>query len=534
MEEGGRVDAAVGEDLFPEWAVLDQGAVGRADAEAALESAGGVVADDGVAGQCVEQVNKLQVGVSDKAQVGPQLSSHRGDGGLRKGHAQNFDGNGIHDLATRIIRDFLAALQCGGFVHGRSCRGPYNTKRAMPSVCLYFQVHQPVRLRRYSVFDSGTDYFDETANREICLKVASRCYLPATTLLLDLIKEYAGRFRVALSITGCALEQFQQYSPEVLDAFKALVATGCVEMLCETYYHSLAHLYSWDEFKQQVETHRAMVKTVFGQEPKVFRGTELVYSNDLGRFAGQMGFTGALAEGADRILGARSPNVLYRGKDEAGPKLLLKNYRLSDDIAFRFSNRAWEQWPLTTEKFARWVNQINGNGDVCDLFIDLETLGEHQWAETGIFEFMRYLPRAILATKENDFVTPSEAIARYPARDVFDAPDPISWADTERDLSAWTGNAMQEYAMRELFKMEAMIKSSPDPQLLRDWRLLTTSDHFYYMSTKYFADGDVHKYFSPYESPYDSYINYMNVLDSVGTRARGGGQQGLASALLPG
>lgn len=389
----------------------------------------------------------------------------------------------------------------------------------MPSVCLYLQVHQPVRLRRYSVFDSGSDYFDEQANREICRKVADRCYLPTSKALRELLERYAGKFRIALSITGCAVEQFQSCAPEVLEAFKALIATGHVEMLSETYYHSLAHLYSWDEFKQQVEIHRKMVHAVFGQSPSVFRGTELVYSNELGHFAGQTGCIGMLAEGADKILGKRSPNVLYLSKPQPGPKLLLKNYRLSDDIAFRFSNRSWEGWPLTAEKFAKWVNEVEG--DVCDLFMDMETFGEHQPKESGILEFLQYLPGAILANQKNDFVTPSEAIGRYEARDEFDAPDPISWADTERDLSAWTGNAMQEYAMRELFKLETMVKGSEDPQLLRDWRLLTTSDHFYYMSTKYFADGDVHKYFSPYESPYDSYINYMNVVDNLGARARG-------------
>ncbi len=390
----------------------------------------------------------------------------------------------------------------------------------MPSVCLYFQVHQPVRLRRYSVFDTGWDYFDEHRNREICCRVASRCYVPASQLLLELIQKYFGKLRVAFSITGCAIEQFQEYSPESLEWFKKLAATGCVEMLSESYYHSLAFLYSWDEFKSQVEAHRDMVQGMFGQTPRVFRGTELVYSNELGDFAAKMGYAAALAEGADQILQDRTPNVVYRAAG-SDVKLLLKNYRLSDDIAFRFSNREWEQWPLTAEKFARWVNQISGVGDVCNIFIDYETFGEHQWAETGIFDFLRELPERILEGKGNEFLTPTQVAEKYEARDVFDAPQPISWADTERDLSAWSGNAMQEYAMRELFKIEKLVKGSHDPQLLRDWRLLTTSDHFYYMSTKYFADGDVHKYFSPYESPYDGYINFMNVLDNLTARAKG-------------
>ena len=389
----------------------------------------------------------------------------------------------------------------------------------MPSVCLYFQVHQPVRLRRYSVFDTGADYFDEEQNSRICRKVASRCYIPANELLLELIKKYEGKFRVAFSITGCAIEQFLSYSPEVIEGFKRLMATGQVELLSESYYHSLAFLHSWDEYQEQVETHRDTMRSLFGQTPKVFRGTELTYSNELGNFAEKIGCVAALAEGADHVLKDRSPSVLYRAQD-ANIKLLLKNYRLSDDIAFRFSNRQWEQWPLTADKFARWINQINGVGDVCNLFIDYETIGEHQWAETGIFDFVRHLPGYILANAENDFLTPSQVASRYEARDTLDVPVPMSWADTERDLSAWSGNAMQVYAMRELFKIEQLVKATGDAPLLRDWRQLTTSDHFYYMSTKYFADGEVHKYFSPYESPYDSYINYMNVLDNLGARAK--------------
>ncbi len=393
----------------------------------------------------------------------------------------------------------------------------------MASVCLYFQVHQPPRLRRYSIFDTLWDYFDEHANRTICRKVADRCYLPATRLLRDMIRQHKGRFRVSFSITGCAVEQFLLYTPEVIEAFRELVATGCVELLAETYYHSLAFLHSWDEFAQQVQMHRETMHSLFGYEPRVFRNTELVYSNALGEFAAKAGLSGALAEGADVLLGTRTPNVIYHPPGMADFGLLLKNFRLSDDIAFRFSNRGWEQWPLTADKFARWVDQINGNGDVCNLFIDLETLGEHQWAQTGIFDFMRYLPIRVLDSGRNDFATPSEIFSRHRAADSYDVPEPISWADTERDLSAWTGNAMQDHAMRELFKLETAVKSSGDAPLLSDWRSLTTSDHFYYMSTKYFADGDVHKYFSPYESPYDSYINYMNLLDNLGTRVRGFG-----------
>lgn len=389
----------------------------------------------------------------------------------------------------------------------------------MASVCFYFQVHQPFRLRRYSVFDTDRHYFDEYKNSEICRKVAQKCYLPANRVLLDAIRQHEGRFRVAFSLTGCALEQFQEFVPEVIETFQELNATGCVEFLDETHYHSLSFLYSREEFRSQVEVHRAAIKKLFGQEPRVFRNTELIYNNDLAHFVSHMGYEGILTEGADQVLGYRSPNFVYR-PPHAKIKLLLKNYRLSDDIAFRFSNRAWEQWPLTAEKFAKWVNQINGNGFLCNLFMDYETFGEHQWAQTGIFDFMRHVPAEILRGGDNNFLTPSQVIDTYEPAGEIDVPHMISWADTERDLSAWLGNAMQSNALHELYKLEGALKEKADPQLLSDWRRISSSDHFYYMCTKYWADGDVHKYFSPYESPYDSYINFMNVLDNIQTRLR--------------
>jgi alpha-amylase len=390
----------------------------------------------------------------------------------------------------------------------------------MASVCLYFQIHQPYRLRRYSVFDTDPHYFDDFKNAEIIRKVAHKCYLPANRLMLKLIREFEGRFRIAYSISGVAMEQFEKSVPEVVDTFRELNSTGCVEFLAETYHHSLAFLYSREEFRAQVDRHRNKTRELFGQEPRVFRNTELIYNNDLGHFVAHMGYDACLAEGADQILGHRSPNYVYRPPHAPKLKLLLKNYRLSDDIAFRFSNRAWEQWPLTAEKFARWVSQINGNGNVCNLFMDYETFGEHQWQETGIFGFLEHLPGKILEQNDNDFVTPSQAIDRYDAAGDIDVPHMVSWADTERDLSAWLGNAMQSNALHELFKLEGPLREKNDPVLLEDWRRLTTSDHFYYMCTKFWADGDVHKYFSPYESPYDSYINFMNVLDNVQARLR--------------
>ncbi|NLX13757.1 MAG: polysaccharide deacetylase family protein [Phycisphaerales bacterium] len=390
----------------------------------------------------------------------------------------------------------------------------------MASVCFYFQVHQPFRLRRYSVFDTSTDYFDEVKNAEICRKVSRKCYLPANRMILDMIRRHGGRFRVSYSLTGVVLDQFERYAPEVLDSLHELNATGCVEFLAETYYHSLSFLYSRNEFAEQIRLHGDKIQQLFGQRPTVFRDTELIYNNDLSHFIESLGFRGVICEGVDHILGYRSPNFSYRAPNTRDIVLLLKNYRLSDDIAFRFSNRGWKEWPLTAEKFAYWVNQVNGNGYTVNLFMDYETLGEHQWEDTGIFDFFRHLPEEVFRYSDNDFLTPSEVIDRYPVAGEYDVPHMISWADTERDLSAWLGNAMQSNALHELYRMESEIKNSGDPGLIEDWRKLQTSDHFYYMCTKYFADGDVHKYFNPYDSPYDSYINFMNVLDNVRGRLR--------------
>ena len=392
----------------------------------------------------------------------------------------------------------------------------------MAFVCFYFQVHQPYRLRRYSVFDTDCHYFDTLKNGEIVRKVAHKCYLPANRVLLETIKRAEGRFRVAFSITGIALEQFETVVPEVIESFQQLNATGCVEFLDETYYHSLSFLYSRDEFRAQVELHREKIRSLFGQEPRVFRNTELIYNNDLAHFVSHMGYDGVLAEGADKVLGARSPNFVYRPPHAPRTKLLLKNFRLSDDIAYRFGNKDWEQYPLTAEKFAQWINQINGNGFICNLFMDYETFGERQWADTGIFDFLRHLPGRVLDQRDNGFLTPSQACDQFEPAGEVDVPHLVSWSETERDLSAWLGNAMQSNALHELYKLEGPLKEKGDAALLADWRRLTSSDHFYYMSTKHATDEDEPTtHFSPYESPYDSYINFMNVLDNVQSRMRG-------------
>ena len=389
----------------------------------------------------------------------------------------------------------------------------------MPSVCFYFQVHQPMRLRHYTVFDKNDRYFDDYKNASICRKVANKCYLPANRLILDLIRRFEGRFKVAYSITGVLLEQFLSFSPEVMSTFDALAETGRVEFLAETYYHSLSFLYSPDEFVEQVNKHVEIINHYFGQKPRIFRNTELIYNNDLAALIESTGnFDAILSEGADHILGYRSPNFVYQPKNCSKLKLLLKNYSLSDDIAFRFSNRAWSQWPLTADKFTQWINDVNGNGNVVNLFMDYETFGEHQWEDTGIFDFMRHLPQEVLRHPDNNFKTPSEVVQCYQPVGIVDVPHIISWADIERDLSAWVGNAMQSNAIHELYRLEKKVKQTYDERIIADWRKLQVSDHFYYMCTKYFADGDVHKYFNPYNSPYDSYINFMNVLDNLHSR----------------
>jgi alpha-amylase len=391
------------------------------------------------------------------------------------------------------------------------------------SVCMYFQVHQPFRLRKFSVFEIGNNvhnYFDDVKNAEICRKVANKCYLPANRIILDLIKNTNGRFRCAYSITGVALEQFEKYAPEVIESFKELAKTGHVEFLSETYYHSLSYLYSKDEFKRQVELHKKKIKGLFGQAPRVFRNTELVFNNELAKYVEDMGYDGILAEGADHILGWRSPNFLYTPVTCKKIKLLLKNYKLSDDIAFRFSNRGWEEWPLTADKYAHWISSVNGNGEVVNLFMDYETLGEHQWEDTGIFEFLKHFPHYVLDHPHNNFKTPSEVIKAYEPKAELDIHSFISWADIERDLSAWLGNQMQQNAIQELYLLEKSVLKTKDKQLLDDWRKMQTSDHFYYMCTKWFADGDVHKYFNPYDSPYESFIAFMNILNDIVLRIK--------------
>lgn len=394
----------------------------------------------------------------------------------------------------------------------------------MSAICLYFQVHQPYRVKKYRVFDIGHDheYFDSPPdsrlnNRDILQKVARKCYLPANRLFLELLNAYP-KLKLSYSISGVLLEQLDQYAPDALSSFQELVATGRVEMLAETYYHSLSFIFSPTEFQRQVKLQMQTVKSIFRKVPSVFRNTELIYNNHLAKTVENMGFKGILAEGADHVLGWRSPNFLYQPAGTEKIKLLLKNYRLSDDIAFRFSTSTWNEYPLTAPKFANWVSATNGSGDIVNLFMDYETFGEHQWEDTGIFEFLRHLPAELLKHPDNYFVTPGEAVKKLPAIAQLDFPHFVSWADVERDISAWLGNAMQDDAAAKLYALEQAVLKTKNQQLISDWRRLQTSDHFYYMCTKWFSDGDVHKYFNPYESPYEAFIAFMNVLKDLKLR----------------
>ncbi len=382
----------------------------------------------------------------------------------------------------------------------------------MKTVCLYFQVHQPWRLKVYRFFNIGKDhnYLDDFTNRSIMQKVARQCYLPMNALLLKLIKENKGAFRCSFSITGSAVEQFRAYAPEVLDSFRALAETGCVEFLAETYSHSLASLSSKEDFVEQVKLHTAMIKKEFGKKPAAFRNTELIYSDQIGAMVSELGFKTILAEGAKHVLGWKSPDYIYTNAIDNRLRVLLRNYKLSDDIAFRFSNKGWDQYPLTADKFASWI--AGETGEVVNLFMDYETFGEHQKADTGIFDFVKALPKAILKQGELQFSTVSEAAKAYQPVGVLHCPHVMSWADEERDVTAWLGNELQNEAFSKLYALKDKIKALKNADFSYVWNFMQTSDHFYYMATKWLSDGDVHSYFNPYGSSYEAFINYMNVL----------------------
>jgi alpha-amylase len=383
------------------------------------------------------------------------------------------------------------------------------------AIVLYLHVHQPFRVRHYTIFDAGVDhayfnapYDDRTSNERIMHKVAEKSYIPTNKRLLQLLNAHP-EFKLSLSITGTAIEQMEAWSPESLQSFKDLCATGRVEIVAETYHHSLAFFYSRTEFEAQVKMHEKKIQEVFGQTPKVLRNTELAYNNDLAYWADQAGYKGILAEGWDKVLDWRSPNFVYQPTYTNNIRLLMKNYKLSDDIAFRFGDQNWAGWPLTADKFAHWLNE-SGDATNFNLFMDYETFGEHQWDESGIFDFLAHLPNEWLKKEGNTFMTVSEVIDSFEPVDRVDVPQTITWADTERDLSAWLGNSMQASSITALYAMESKILGTGDLKLIEDWRKLQTSDHFYYMCTKWFNDGDIHAYFSPYENPYDAFVAFMN------------------------
>jgi alpha-amylase len=387
------------------------------------------------------------------------------------------------------------------------------------SIVLYLHVHQPFRVRPYSIFSAGYDhdYFSDqgvaehTSNKAIFAKIVHKSYIPTNAMLLDMLKTHP-EFKLSLSITGTFIEQCQAWAPEVLDSFKKLVDTGRVEIIGETYYHSLAFFYNRMEFEAQVAKHRETIHDIFGVTPTAFRNTELAYYDDLGEWAESAGYKAVLAEGWDPVLGWKSPNFVYSPPHASSCKLLLKNYRLSDDIAFRFSNKEWQEWPLTVDKYLTWLP--TDDEQVINLFMDYETFGEHQWAETGIFDFMRDFITSISKSERFDFQTVTEA-AQRDTKDTVSMPYTVTWADSERDLSAWMGNAMQQEALKYLYELETSVRDSRDKELLDDWRKLQTSDHVYYMSTKFSHDGNVHDYFSPYNSPYDAFMYFMNAVRDI-------------------
>ncbi len=383
----------------------------------------------------------------------------------------------------------------------------------MKAICFYFQIHQPFRLKRYRFFDIGNDhyYYDDFANDDIITRIARNSYIPAAESLLRMIEQTKGAFRCALSVTGVALEQIEQYVPEFLDLLKKLADTGKVEFLAETYDHSLASLSDPEEFRLQVKLHSDKIKELFGQTPKVFRNSELIYSDEIAPQVLAMGFKGCITEGAKHILGWKSPDYVYCAASAPKLKLLLKNDKLSDDISSRFSDTSWNEYPLTADKYIGWIADSPQEEQVFNLFMNLETFGEFQRRETGIFQFLEALPR-FAAERGVQFMTPSEAVKTFKAVGELSVPFPMSWADEARDTSAWLGNKLQNEAFSKLYSIAERVRLCDNRQLKQDWGRLQASDHLFYMSTKHFADGSSHAAFSPYETPFQAFTNYMNVL----------------------
>ena len=392
------------------------------------------------------------------------------------------------------------------------------------SICIYFQIHHPERLRKYQFFDIGKkhNYFDNYANRSELEDLAENCYLPANALLLDLIKKYEGKFKVAFSISGSAIDQLEMHTPEVIRSFQELAQTGQAEFLAETYSHSLASLSEdTDEFELQVKRHSAAIKELFGKKPVTFRNTSLIYSDKIGKRVADLGFKTMLTDGAKHVLGWKSPNFVYKNALDENLNLLLKNSKLSDDIAIRFSDKNWSEYPLTSEKYADWVSHSLQDTEVLNLFMNYEVIGHYNRAESGIFDFLRYFIQQIAENPNYQFLLPKEVTKKHTAKDILPVPYPISWTDEERDITSWLGNELQKEAFTELFKIQPLVKKKKNAELNEDYSRLQASEHFYFMRTKLFSGADYHKYILPYESPYEAFINYMNVLSDFIERVKG-------------
>lgn len=388
----------------------------------------------------------------------------------------------------------------------------------MIDVVFYFQVHQPYRLKKLRPKDKirRLDYWDTPLNKLVAERVAERCYLPMNQVLLDAIERTDGQFRCAFSLSGTVIRQLRDWVPEALDSFVALAETGSVEFLCETSQHGLPAVGDPEEFAAQVEIQRTTVTELFGR-PTTFRNTELILDNTICKQVEGLGFDCMLGEGADRLLDWRSPQVPYRPRGCDRLKLLLRSYSLSDDIAFRFSNRKWPGYPLFADTYADWLHDVPPPAQFVGLFMDYETFGEHQSEQTGILEFMRHLPEQVLENKSFRFRTPAQVCSEREAVQELDIHTPVSWADEERNLSAWLGNPMQRAVHDRLYAMRADVlrASEKKPELLQHWRELTTSDHVYYIATKHHSDAEVHDYFSPYDSPHAAFVTAMTAIDDL-------------------
>jgi alpha-amylase len=390
----------------------------------------------------------------------------------------------------------------------------------MKSICLIFQIHQPFRYRKYRFFDIGKDdyYYDDFTNENIIRKIADKCYLPANKIILEQIKKHKGKFKVAFSLSGVVIDQFKLYCPEVITSFAELAKTGCVEFLSETYANSLVSLVDARLFEEQVRAHAKLIEELFGQRPTVFRNTELIYSDGIGDMVYKLGYEAIITEGAKHVLGWKSPNYLYCNALNPRLKVLMRNFRFSDDISFRFSNKGWNEFPLTADKYAGWMKSLPKAEEIINIFINYETIGQLQPKSSGIFDFMNHLPGIVLKTRELEFETPAEVVRKHQPVSAIHVPHPVSWADEERDLTAWLGNELQKEAFDKLYRLKDKMSDCTDKRLQKDWTYLQTNDHLYYMCTKFFSDGEVHKSFNPYGNPYEAFINYMNVMSDFSIR----------------